>query len=88
MSQKYPGCANRALQEVWGNNAPLTSPELYIEYRGWWPETGKRLGANEWPLAKSVRGETVRNAVIEIESFDGKRKFIRADSSPIIGLHG
>lgn len=80
--------SNRALREVWGEDAPLAAPELYKEYRGWLPGTGKRIKADEWPLARSVRGETVRNAVFEIESFDGKRKLIRADSSPITGPHG
>jgi two-component system sensor kinase FixL len=81
--------ANRSTREVWGD-APMfvDTADLSSVYKGWWPDTGKPVESLEWPMSKAVRGETVRNAVIEIRDFDGTHKFIRVFAAPVRGPDG
>jgi PAS domain S-box-containing protein len=59
------------------------------EYKGWWPDSGKRLNAEDWALYKaSHKGETVIGELINIESFDGKRKTILNSACPIRDSRG
>lgn len=54
------------------------------EYKGWWNETGKRIDAHDWPLARAIeRGETSLDEIIDIECFDGARKVISNSALPL-----
>jgi len=58
--------------------------DQYIEYKGWWTNTGKRIEAREWALACAIeKGEISLNEVIDIECFDGSRKTILNSAVPI-----
>jgi PAS domain S-box-containing protein len=74
---------NPAGLAVW-EGARYVPPPEYGEYRGWWPDTGRRIGAHEWALARAIeRGETSIDELIEIETFRGNRKHIRNSALPI-----
>ncbi|WP_157270945.1 PAS domain S-box protein [Azohydromonas aeria] len=62
--------ANRAL---WGG-ALLDSQRWqdYGEWVAWWPETGQRVRAEEWTLARALlKGEAICNELVRIQPFDG-----------------
>ncbi|MDO8331362.1 MAG: response regulator [Fluviicoccus sp.] len=75
---------NPAAREIWGVAHYADNSEPLAEYEGWWPETGKRLAADEWALARTLKtGETVRDELVDIRSSDGVRKTIYTSAMPI-----
>lgn len=75
---------NPAAHEIWGVARYVDNAEPSVEYEGWWPDTGKRLAAEEWALARTLKtGETVRDELIDIRSSDGVRKTIYTSAMPI-----
>ncbi|MDC4226298.1 MAG: MEDS domain-containing protein [Candidatus Manganitrophus sp.] len=75
--------SNQAGREIWAG-AKYVGIEQYGEYKGWWAETGERIGPEEWAAVGAVqRGESSLNEVIDIESFDGKRKTILNSAVPL-----
>ncbi|MDP2432943.1 MAG: PAS domain S-box protein [Pseudomonadota bacterium] len=78
---------NPAGERIWGE-ARLVGRERYHEYKAWWPETGKRVANDEWPLARALsRNEAVLNQIIDIESFDGQRKNVLFSAVPTHDRH-
>lgn len=74
---------NPAGQKIWGG-ARYVGVEEYGEYKGWWPDTGKRVEAEEWALARAVTmGESSIGEIVDIECFDGTRKTILNSAVPI-----
>lgn len=74
---------NPEAKKIWGGFKYLDISG-YGEYKGWWYETGQRIQAEEWGLARNLRnGETCLDETIEIEAFDGTRKIIRNAAVPI-----
>jgi PAS domain S-box-containing protein len=54
------------------------------QYKGWWHDTGKRVEAHDWALARAIeRGETALDEIIDIECFDGSRKVISNSALPL-----
>lgn len=79
---------NPAGEAIW-NGKRNGSPEIYSEYKGWWPDSGKQIEAKEWAVARAVeKGETSLNEVIDIECFDGARKTILNSAVPILDAQG
>jgi PAS domain S-box-containing protein len=69
---------------VWAGAVPLERIEDYQEYVAYWPGTGKRLGAEEWPATRAlVDGIETRELVIDIERFDGTRGTLVVSAAPI-----
>ncbi len=74
---------NPASQQMWGGER-FVAMAGYGEYKGWWPDSGKRIAAEEWALARTIAsGTTVRDELVDIESFDGSRKTILNSSVPL-----
>jgi PAS domain S-box-containing protein len=74
---------NPAGRKIWGGARYVSIPE-YAEYKGWWPETGERIAAEEWALARALRtGQQFVDEVIDIEAFDGIRKTIINSAVPL-----
>lgn len=74
---------NPTSQRIWAG-AHYVGIDRYHEYKGWWPETGERITAQDWPLARAItHGETDIGRVIDIECFDGSRKTILNSALPI-----
>jgi PAS domain S-box-containing protein len=74
---------NPAGEKIWAG-ARYVGIDCYGEYKGWWVDSGRRIQPEEWAAARAVtKGETSLNEEIEIESFDGTRKFILHSALPI-----
>ena len=76
---------NAANRAIWGMPPETGSWEQYGDWAGYWPETGERLRAEEWGMARALRhGETVRGELVEIDRFDGsgRRQFLN-NAAPI-----
>jgi PAS domain S-box-containing protein len=74
---------NPAGQRIWAG-ARYVGIEKYGEYKAWWADTGKRIKPEEWAAARAVtKGETSIDEELEIECFDGTRKFILNSALPI-----
>ncbi len=79
---------NPAGLKIWGGIKD-GGPDEFAFYKGWWPDSGKRLKAREWSAARAIgKGETVLGEIVEIESFDGKRKTINNSAVPLMGPDG
>ncbi|WP_163991735.1 PAS domain-containing protein [Pyxidicoccus caerfyrddinensis] len=81
---------NAVAEAIWGGQRPLVEdPSRYGEYAGWWPDTGRRLEAHEWGLARALRdGETVLNQEVDIVAFDGARRTILNSATPLYAADG
>lgn len=74
---------NPCSKEIWGGSRRV-SPHQYGEYAGWWPDTGKRIAAEEWAMARTMKtGETILNELADIRCFDGSRKTISNSTAPL-----
>ena len=74
---------NPAASKIWAGERHVGT-EQYGEYAGWWPDTGKRIAADEWALARTLKsGESIRDELIDIRCFDGTRKTIANHTLPI-----
>jgi PAS domain S-box-containing protein len=78
---------NPAAKRVWAG-ARFVGVEQYGEYKGWWADTGKLIEAEEWALARALRGETSLDEVVDIECFDGTRKTIINSAVPVRDAEG
>ena len=78
---------NPAAVRIWGGNIPsIGGVEEYDRYRGWWPDTGAVVAAEEWALARTLRtGDTITDEMAEIQRFDGTRGFVLCSAAPIFG---
>ncbi|NLF32808.1 MAG: PAS domain S-box protein [Planctomycetes bacterium] len=76
---------NAATREIWGMMPETTSWEQYGQFVGYRLETGERLEAEEWPMARALRhGETSAGQLIEIEPFGGaERRIILHNGAPV-----
>jgi PAS domain S-box-containing protein len=74
---------NAVGSRIWGGERWVGIAQ-YGEYKSWWHDTGKRIEARDWAVARAVeRGETSLDEVVDIESFDGSRKTINNSALPL-----
>ena len=74
---------NKAFEEIWGGIRRLGKAD-YGEYKGWWSASGKPIEAHEWGIARALtRGESSRDEIIDIETFNCERKTILHSSVPL-----
>jgi diguanylate cyclase (GGDEF)-like protein len=79
---------NPAGKQIWGGER-YVGVDRYGEYKSWWKDSGKRIGAGEWALARAVtKGEISLDEVIGIEGFDGVRKTILNSAVPLRDADG
>ncbi|BBB69946.1 hypothetical protein UNDYM_5693 [Undibacterium sp. YM2] len=79
---------NPGAKAIWGGSR-MVNLEQYGEYAGWWPDTGKRIEAEEWGLARTLKtGETILNELADIRCFDGSRKTISNNTAPLHDNNG
>jgi PAS domain S-box-containing protein len=81
---------NAAADALWGGRLPRVGGiSEYGEYQAWWPDSGRRLEAHEWGMARALRnGETVLNQELDIVAFDGSRRTILNSATPLHGPDG
>lgn len=82
--------SNPAVYHIWGDDAPASKDlTRYREYKGHWPNTGRRLDSEDWALARSLlHGDVVIGEEVAIETFDGERKTILNSTAPIHDANG
>ncbi|MFZ6871659.1 response regulator [Undibacterium sp. Di27W] len=74
---------NPGAKIIWGGSRQVRLDQ-YGEYAGWWPDSGKRIAADEWALARTLKtGETILNELADIRCFDGNRKTIANSTAPL-----
>ena len=74
---------NPAAERIWGGARHVPVAE-FGEYKGWRVDTGKRIAAEEWSLARAVRkGETCTGELLRIQCFDGPFKTIINSAAPL-----
>lgn len=86
---------NSAEKRIWGEALPLSeSVATYDEWKGWWADHSERHGrylkADEWALARALRGEEAPRDILEIEPFGmpGVRKTILNSGAPVRDAEG
>jgi len=79
---------NEAGRTLWAG-ARYVGIEGYGQYKAWWPESGKPVQPEEWAAARAItRGETVLDEVVDIETFDGRRRTILNSAIPVRDANG
>ncbi|QSQ22122.1 PAS domain-containing protein [Pyxidicoccus parkwayensis] len=80
---------NAAAEAIWGRPPLVDDISGYREYAAWLPDTGRRLEAHEWGMARALlHGETVLNQEVDIVAFDGARRTILNSATPLYGADG
>jgi PAS domain S-box-containing protein len=76
---------NAANRELWGVPPETSSWEQYGEWVGYRPETGERIQAHEWAMARALlKGEVVKGELVECEQFGTrKRRLYLNNSAPV-----
>jgi len=69
---------------------PLVSPDVPGNGPTWhaYDADGQRVGADQMPLARALRGEVVRDAEYVYHRGDGTRGWVRAAGAPVRDSHG
>ena len=76
--------ANQESHRIWAG-APYVGKDEYSIYKAWSLETGKRIETDEWAVVHTLeKGEPFLNQELEIECFDGTRKFIISSAVPYL----
>jgi PAS domain S-box-containing protein len=66
---------NAATRTLWGVPPETKSWEDYSHWVGWWPETGERIQAHEWAMARALlHGEVTRNELIHYQRFHSEER--------------
>ena len=74
---------NAAGREIWAGAAHV-GPDGFARYKARWVETGEPIAPEDWAVSRAVgKGETSTGELIEIEAFDGSRKFIQNSAAPL-----
>src|SRR6185312_9887378 len=62
---------NRASERLWGPARLLEDIDEYRAWRGWWAEgtehAGRSVEPHEWAMSRALRGETVREDLVDIQ---------------------
>ena len=76
---------NSTYREIWGDPEPSAKDiDDYEKFKAWWIDTGGLVRPEEWASAQAVsKGVTVVDQEMEIESFDGTRKFVLNSAAPV-----
>lgn len=76
---------NAANRELWGIAPDSQGWEDHGDWAGWRGDTGERLDADEWAMARALlNGETVRGELIQNQRFDSaERRFFLNNAAPV-----
>jgi diguanylate cyclase (GGDEF)-like protein/PAS domain S-box-containing protein len=79
---------NAASKRIWGDSR-VQGVRHFADLRGWRADSGEPLKVADWGMARALAaGESSRNEIVDIESFDGNRKTILHSAAPIISAEG
>jgi PAS domain S-box-containing protein len=80
---------NENARDIWKGATPFAdSIKDYEVYRSWWADTGQPIRAEDMPMVRSLRGEILKDLVVEIERFDGTPGTQLVSSAPIMSSDG
>lgn len=85
---------NPAHELLWGRPPRTGGVEDVSGWKGWWAEGSERHGhqvlPHEWAISRALRGETVRNDIVEIEPFGepGARRTTIISGAPVHDTDG
>jgi PAS domain S-box-containing protein len=85
---------NPANELLWGPAPYSEDVSGYAEWKGWWADGterhGRRVEPHEWAMARALRGETVRDDIVEIEPFGapGTRRTMVNSGAPVRDSEG
>lgn len=82
------GSFNGEVERLWGAFPKPSTVDEYVAWKGWWADHSERhgqpLAADDWPLARALRGERVDGDVIRIQPFDGSpQRHIACCAAPV-----
>ncbi|HWQ20188.1 MAG TPA: PAS domain S-box protein [Methanotrichaceae archaeon] len=76
---------NDVARHIWGGRAPCAkSVDEYGLYKAWWADTGERIAAEDMPMARALKGETIKEVAFDFERFDGTRGTQLVSASPVM----
>jgi len=74
---------NPASDRIWGGMI-VPGSERWEKSRGYWHGTGQPIAPDEWASHHALdEGRTIRDELLDIEAFDGRRKTIENYAAPI-----
>ncbi|NLK25554.1 MAG: PAS domain S-box protein [Euryarchaeota archaeon] len=80
---------NSMATEIWGGQIDISDISDYSKFIGFWADTGIRLRAEDWNLARAVlKRETTTSEMIDIIRFDGRKGTVLNSAAPIISSQG
>jgi PAS domain S-box-containing protein len=80
--------ANAASTLIWGGTI-TSGQERYARTAASWHGSGKPIAPTEWASVRALReGKTSLNELIDIETYDGRRKTIQNSAAPIRDADG
>lgn len=80
--------ANAASKLIWGD-VIVSGRERWAHTKASWHDSGKSIAPTEWASARALsEGTTSLNELIDIETYDGRRKTIQNSSAPIRSADG
>lgn len=75
--------SNPAARHIMGKNTVPGSASATLE--GWWSDSGSRLQANDWPLAKTLESRTLcMDQIIDVASEQGHTKTLVNSALPLL----
>ena len=79
---------NPAYSRIWGGTI-VSGLDGWARSKGFRHESGKEVAAGEWASRRALKdGQVSRDQLIDIETFDGKRKTIENYAAPIRDIDG
>ena len=81
---------NYAFEQIWGGSPPkVDSINNLAAFKARWTDTQEEVKPEEWASARAVeRGETIAGQLMEIQRFDGTRRFVQNGASPFKDVNG
>ena len=74
---------NPASSKIWGRLI-VPGQERYAKSEGFWHDSGKAIAPDEWASRRAIdAGQTSRDELIDINTFDGQRRTIENYAAPI-----
>jgi len=74
---------NPASTRIWGGTV-VRGEERWVQSKGFWHTSGKAISPGEWASHRALdAGQTTRDELIDIDTFDGNRKTIENYAAPI-----
>jgi len=80
---------NETWQRIWGGAPIVSGSKRRAHSKAYWHDSGKRVDSAEWASMRALsEGQTSLNELLDIETFDGKRKTMQNSAAPIRNAEG